>query len=738
MNYLILDLETTAKCSYKRKGNPFDMRNRCCMWAWKSNTDLDVQYAYDPTGIKLEQCEGFLKSLETCDVIVGHNLKFDLTYYWKDEWLFNFLKRGGMIFDTMVAEYLLSAQQVRYPSLNYVSEKYGGELKDEQVKKDYFEQEIGAEGIPLEILVPYARGDIINTELVYMNQLRQLELKGLLPLFRGYMDHELALIEMEYNGLHVDKDAAIRVTNELKKDLEEIQLKLIKIVTPMYLDINRLSCKLVAFNPNSTGDISAVLFGTGVHYYVMVDSIDRWGRPRMDGKTEKPKQKLERRHKFLFKVNEEKIEGAHFNLSPQFTSPDQGSIVGAYKTDRQVLLRYLELPKLAEPVREFIELILEYREKNKILTTYLKGNADKGLLNLIHFDDGLIHHQLDMVQTVTGRLNGRNPNMQNIPKHMRKFFTSRFENGKIVEYDYSQLEIVVQAWLSGCNKMMADIVNGVDFHIKRLAYAEGKSYEEVFELVTRERDSNRNSNIWAEKRRKAKAVSFQKAYGASAESIAKKTGLKQTVVETIFQAEDQEYPEIGRFLKEVEENVYQSRVPSSVPLKIKDKDKYNAKMTDAYYEDGVLDGLYYPQGIGYYQSITGKLYGFREYGVTSEKLRYRGKPVFTYFKVPDMADYPVQGTAADIVALSVGRVFRELLDRDWLDDIRMINEVHDSLINDCKPNVSEKRMLFVKEILEDVPGTLKRYLGINCSAVFKVEMQVGKDWKGTESVDNDE
>ena len=67
-------------------------------------------------------------------VLVGHNVKFDLHYLLQDElWALNEWPHI-YVWDTMLAEYLLSGQTQMFPSLDYCSKKYGGTLKDDKIK----------------------------------------------------------------------------------------------------------------------------------------------------------------------------------------------------------------------------------------------------------------------------------------------------------------------------------------------------------------------------------------------------------------------------------------------------------------------------------------------------------------------------------------------------------------------------------------------------------------------------
>ncbi len=70
--------------------------------------------------------------------------------------------------------------------------------------------------------------------------------------------------------------------------------------------------------------------------------------------------------------------------------------------------------------------------------------------------------------TATGRLSSRNPNFHNMPRSgtfpVPAAIVSRFENGKILEGDYSQLEFRVAAFLSQDQQAMEDVNNNVDVH----------------------------------------------------------------------------------------------------------------------------------------------------------------------------------------------------------------------------------------------------------------------------------
>ncbi len=718
MDYRVFDLETSIGTSFKRKGNPLDKRNKIIVVASKSDECSTVEIGYDVNGIRRD----FEAAHPHSPLLVGQNIKFDLLYIWDNPSFQAWLQQGGKIWDTMVAEYLLTGQQSTYASLDELSAKYGGELKDDVVKA-HWDAGIDTDAIDPEILLPYARMDILNTEKAFLAQMKEAGRLGMLPLIEGYMDHLLALTEMEFNGLYVDLEAARKRQGELEGRIATLEATMAA----------QMKGILPNFNPNSPDQVSAIMFGTELPCKRVYQKVDAEGNPMFYGPN-------------AGKAGQPVMTTEHLRapLPNGFKLPTTDLVVmkagKTFKVDADVLLKVKGGSKQRTAIVSFIDTYLEYKELQKLLTTYIYGRKEKvhsiryddptrgrgysfrkeieikesGLIPLIYPSDGCVHHKLDMVQTVTGRLNSRDPNMQNVPTDLRNLFTSRYgKEGVIISFDYSQLEVCVQAYLAQSDKMINDIKNGVDFHLKRLAYAEGFTYEEMCERF------NNDPTTWTPKRRAAKVVSFQKAYGAHPSKIAKETGLSVETIEKIFAAEAADYPEINDFMGVVEDAARRSRVPTATLLDIKDKDTG-------------IRGINRPgvsRGIGFYTSITGKRYGFLEYGTTSAKLRERGNDPFIYFKSTELTNYPVQGTAADIVSLCVGRVYRRMLD---VEGIKLVNEVHDELVVDARSELVDKYVPIIQSILEDVSGAFKEILGVEFNCPIKVEYHVGPSWSKTE------
>ena len=131
-----------------------------------------------------------------------------------------------------------------------------------------------------------------------------------------------------------------------------------------------------------------------------------------------------------------------------------------FKTDKTTLEGML--PNLKGDAKEFVTLYVRYSALRTYLSTFVEGienNVD---------ENNFIHPEFMQCITATGRLSSRNPNFQNMPRgstfRIRKVVESRFENGSIIEGDYSQLEFRVAGFLAQDKQVFRDVNEGTDVH----------------------------------------------------------------------------------------------------------------------------------------------------------------------------------------------------------------------------------------------------------------------------------
>ncbi|MFK7780050.1 MAG: DNA polymerase [Candidatus Gracilibacteria bacterium] len=186
--------------------------------------------------------------------------------------------------------------------------------------------------------------------------------------------------------------------------------------------------------------------------------------------------------------------------------------------------------------------IIDYRHFTKILSTYVEG-----ILELID-EDSLIHTSYNTAVTSTGRLSSTAPNLQNIPSsngiagEVRDAFISRFDGGKILAFDYSQVEIRILAIMSGDENLINTFRDGIDIH--------HRTAEFLFP----------DSTITNNERKIAKGVNFGVIYGISGFGLAKMIGISMKDAKIYIGKFYESYPKVKTFLEKIikgcEENKY--------------------------------------------------------------------------------------------------------------------------------------------------------------------------------------
>lgn len=704
MGYLVLDLETSTYSSYGRKANPFDDRNYIVSWGLKYQNGKKILTHID-TDLK-EPPKGWLRGVEC---IVGINLKFDFHFIWDAPELKAFFKRGGRIYDCQYARYLVTAQQHKYPSMNEMSEIYGGTQKEDKIKA-YWQAGVQTIDIPKEELLEYLDYDLENTEIIFKGVRKEAKEKGMVNTVRQHMEGLCSTIYMEYNGLKIDWESAKKNQKILEDRLEEIGKDFDKYLPKFPEGFE--------FNWSSGDHLSALLFGGAVKYIVKEQQADEKGNKLYATTIEKHPVRDAKGNPVTFKTGKRAGEVKTRNVKvPDKSRPKMRNVEkflrfkgltkpkkewklakeGVYKTDAKVLEELANNRKI-----DICQKLLEYKKYDKDLGTYYQ-RGKKGMLTLVQEGD-IIHHQLNNVQTETGRLSSSKPNMQNLPRgntsEVREMFVSRFgEDGIVAEIDYGQLEVVVQAVLTMDKNLIRDVNDGVDFHCKRLAVKLGEDYEDVLKKCKVEHDPE-----YVLGRTKAKGFSFQRAYGAGKKAIAASTGMPEQEVQELIDAEEKLYPRVNMYNKWVERTVKKNAIPTDLKS---------------------FRG--YTRYFGWHSSPTGKRYGFTQYDAPDFLVR-DGIP--TSFKPTEMKNYSVQGAAGEMVLAVAGLLWRRFVETDnYGGKALIVNSVHDCFWFDCHKDVAEQVMQDAEEIMVSIPEHYKKVYDIDIPVVFRVDIEKGDNMK---------
>ena len=274
-----------------------------------------------------------------------------------------------------------------------------------------------------------------------------------------------------------------------------------------------------------------------------------------------------------------------------------------------------------------VSLVLEYRHVSKLRATYAVG-----LLSAAD-DKCRIHTTFQQCVTATGRLSSTEPNLQNIPiktelgREFRKFFIPENDQYRLVDADYSQIELRVLAHVSGDSEMCRAFSEGEDIHTSTASAVFGVPAE----MVT------------AELRKRAKAVNFGIVYGIGAYSLAQDLGISNAEAKRYIEAYLARFSGVDAYLKNTVAEAY---------------DK------------------------GYVSTISGRRREISELSSQNKMLRSFGERV--------AMNSPIQGSAADIIKIAMVKVDRALreagIDARVILQVHdeLVLEAHESCVEEAK------------------------------------------------------
>lgn len=758
----VLDLETSIHSAFKRKANPFlrdengNFKNIIVMSGWASRD------APNPVGIRAlrdmqdQHIDKFISLLASTKLLVGQNIKFDVLYFirhprahkaWRD-WVVG----GGLVWDLQLAEYMMQGQirSAHMLSLDDMARMYGEDMKVDEVKL-LWEAGVQTEDIDPDLLARYLlgedlidpatgkvtgrkEGDIGVTRNLFLKQLAKAQKMNMMRTLSLNMGSLLATIEMELNGMHVDKGLGLEVSADLEEELKVARAEL-NAYLPADLPF--------AFNWGNRYHLSPLIFGGHIKYerreydlkdgtktftppdvfgddayayaqkdvicYVMndgtflpcdeVDAHTDGGRlPINAEKNKSGKNAGEYKTK---KVKMDDIEKPKSRMSTDlqkfngFTVPDEewaSSTPGLYSVSGDIISLLTEHTTIP-----FLKTLGRVSKLSKDLGTYFITTNDKGeqvgMLTLV-MDDGLVHHSLNHTSTVTGRFSSSNPNLQNIPKgnksRAKEVFTSRFPGGKIIQSDFSSLEVYVQANLTKCANLIKELLRGTDMHCLRLSKKEGMDYQEVFDLCKGYKETAPDGTViehaaveeWDYKRTGVKVFSFQLAYGAGAKTIAKATGMDLDDVEALMLAERELFPEIDAYFEARGQEI-----------------ERRAKPTTQFVMHPANPAVKVQIMMSRVQMPTGKLYAYQSSPSPAFLLK-RG--ITSTFSPTERKNYEVQGEGGEIMKCAMWIATREFY-RHWdafQGKVLLVNTVHDALYADSAPEFAAKAAVIMHACME--------------------------------------
>jgi DNA polymerase-1 len=335
------------------------------------------------------------------------------------------------------------------------------------------------------------------------------------------------------------------------------------------------------------------------------------------------------------------------------------STVGIARTQTGFSTAAAELNKLRGQ-HEIIKWLEEYRELAKLKNTYLEA-----LPKLVDKNTGRIYAQFNQTVAATGRLSSSNPNLQNIPvrtelgQAIRGAFVAPAGH-KLVKADYSQIELRLTAHMAQDEKMLAAFRAGQDIHAATAAWVYGIAPEEVS----------------SKQRREAKTLNFGVLYGMGASSFARAAEISKEEAVSFLERYREQYQGVTRLIEET---------------------------------------VLFAREHGYVETLLGRRREVPEINSRAPQMRAQAERV--------AFNFPLQGTAADILKKAMIEVYRLIKDR--FPEVKLILTVHDELVAEVPEELAAEWGWAMKQAMEgvftlDVPLIVDVAAGPNWQAMAEL------------------
>ena len=292
--------------------------------------------------------------------------------------------------------------------------------------------------------------------------------------------------------------------------------------------------------------------------------------------------------------------------------------------------------KGAHPV---IEKVLQYRELNKVYTTYTTP-----ILELASSSkDNSVHTDFKQTGTSSGRFSSSNPNMQNLPlqgqwaEELRRTFVAR-KNHKLIAMDYSQIELRIMADMSKDSLLIEDFNNNLDIHKSTIARLLNK---EIDEVTKKERSVG-------------KTVNFGILFGQTAYGLASMLKIDVEEASGYIQSYFENYKGVEEHIRGMEKEAYKK---------------------------------------GYVQTMLGttrNIKGLRSKNVRMVRAAQR-----------EAINMPIQGSEADIMKLAMIKL-DELIEGEFEKKAHILLQIHDELIFEVEEGVVDEFVKKAKKTMEEI------------------------------------
>lgn len=296
-----------------------------------------------------------------------------------------------------------------------------------------------------------------------------------------------------------------------------------------------------------------------------------------------------------------------------------------------------ELEKLRDE-HPIIDLILQYRELNKLKTTYIEP------FPTLVGADGRMHTTYNQTGTATGRLSSSDPNLQNIPTRteLGQQFRAAFiapHGSRLLSLDYSQLELRLVAHIANDETMLQAFRSGEDIHTRTAS--------EVFGLAP--------GQVTRDMRRQAKVLNFGIMYGMGVMGFARTAGVDRTTAKKFIDEYFVRFSGVARYMERTKEAAFRD---------------------------------------GYVSTLLGRRRPLLDIKSTIPQLAAQAERM--------AINHPIQGTGADLMKLAMLNVDRYLRTKYTDGSVRLLLQVHDELVLEVKESAADDVAHAITHIMETV------------------------------------
>lgn len=305
---------------------------------------------------------------------------------------------------------------------------------------------------------------------------------------------------------------------------------------------------------------------------------------------------------------------------------------GAQSTRESELLKLKE----AHPI---IDSILEYRELQKLLSTYIDPLPE------MVADDGRLHAKFLQAGTSTGRFSSTSPNLQNIPIKSKRGHAIRTgfvaaPKHILVAFDYSQIELRIAALMSHDPILTEIFKKGKDVHASVAAH--------VFKVSENE--------VTHEMRRRAKVINFGIIYGMGVTALQKNLETSRKEAQDFYNAYFENFKRVEEYLEETKAFAYKH---------------------------------------GYTETLFGRRRYFPSLKSPLPYIRAQAERMAT--------NAPIQGTAtADIIKLAIKHIHEKLQAEGLLEQVHLLLQIHDELLFEIEDAHKNKATKLIQDAMEHV------------------------------------